>query len=86
MIGVNTLGVPEAQGIFFAIPSNTVDRIVNQIAKDGVVVYPYFGVEGVIPVTSQIAATNDLEVDHGVLVQGVVPGGPADEAGIRPGD
>ena len=86
VIGVNTLGVPEAQGIFFAIPSNTVDRIVNQIAKDGVVVYPYFGVEGVIPVTSQIAATNDLEVDHGVLVQGVVPGGPADEAGIRPGD
>ena len=86
VIGVNTLGVPEAQGIFFAIPSNTVDRIVNQIAKDGVVVYPYFGVEGVIPVTSQIAATNDLEVDHGVLVQGVVPGGPADEAGIQPGD
>jgi S1-C subfamily serine protease len=86
VIGVNTLGVPEAQGIFFAIPSNTVDRIVNQIAKDGVVVYPYFGVEGAIPVTSQVAATNDLEVDHGVLVEDVVPGGPADEAGIRPGD
>src|SRR5215212_10153609 len=42
VVGVNTLGIPEAQGLFFAIPSTTVRHIVATLIEDGRVVYPYF--------------------------------------------
>lgn len=90
VIGVNTLGIPEAngqpvQGIFFAIPSNTVARISQRLIDEGSVTYPDFGI-GFVPVTPELAAQADLSVETGVLVTRVTPGGPADEAGIRAGD
>jgi 2-alkenal reductase len=90
VIGVNTLGIPQSgytpvQGLFFAIPSNHVARIVSQLIENGEVAYPYFGVE-YAPISPDLAAQNDLPVDYGAYVTGVEPGGPADKAGIRQGD
>ncbi|MGH2531406.1 MAG: S1C family serine protease [Thermomicrobiales bacterium] len=91
VVGVNTLGIDEledgrtAQGLFFAIPSNTVGEIAEQLIDDGEVIYPFFGV-GYVSVTDLVAAQADLAVDYGVLVERVEPGAPADDAGIEAGD
>ncbi len=92
VVGVNTLGIPvgpggqPVQGLFFAIPSNTVERITSQLIEDGRVVYPYLGIEGPVELNEQIASENDLPVDRGVYVQDVSAGGPAAVAGLQPGD
>ncbi|MEJ7763533.1 MAG: trypsin-like peptidase domain-containing protein [Thermomicrobiales bacterium] len=91
VVGVNTLGVPEtddgqlAQGLFFAVPSNHVASVVTTLLRDGRVVYPFLGV-GYVVVDGQVAAGADLSVTRGVLVTRVVPGGPAEMAGLREGD
>jgi S1-C subfamily serine protease len=90
VVGVNTLGIPmqggqPVQGLFFAIPSNTVATIAQTLIADGRVIYPFFGIE-YAPVTPQVAAQFDLNVDHGVLVTNVPAGGPAAEAGVEEGD
>lgn len=90
VIGVNTLGIPQSgytpvQGLFFAIPSNHVAKIVSQLIENGEVAYPYFGVE-YQPISPDLAAQNNLPVDYGAYVTGVEPGGPADKAGIQQGD
>jgi S1-C subfamily serine protease len=90
VIGVNTLGIPQSgmtpvQGLFFAIPSNHVATIVSQLIEKGRVSYPYIGVQ-YAPLSPDLAAQNDLPVDYGGYVESVVPGGPADRAGIRAGD
>jgi S1-C subfamily serine protease len=90
VIGVNTLGIPQSgttpvQGLFFAIPSNHVATIVSQLIEKGRVSYPYIGVQ-YAPLSPDLAAQNDLPVDFGAYVESVVPNGPADRAGIRPGD
>ena len=90
VVGVNTLGIPEiergpVQGLFFAIPSNTVERIVAQLIEEGEVVYPYFGA-ALRPVTDALAAQADLRVDHGALVLDAPAGEPAAAAGSEPGD
>lgn len=92
IIGVNTLGIPEVpglgtpvQGIFFAIPSNVVREITNQLIQSGRVAYPYLGVE-VQPITQEIASQFDLPADHGVYVMSVGPNTPAEQAGIQQED
>jgi 2-alkenal reductase len=90
VVGVNTLGIPEengqpVQGLFFAIPSSTVVKITQLLIADGEVTYPYLGVES-LPVTPQLAAQENLSVDHGQLVTSVPPGTPAEEADIQPDD
>jgi 2-alkenal reductase len=92
VIGVNTLGIPQvpgleipAQGLFFAIPSNTVQRIALQLIENGRVAYPYLGVEAQ-EITPELASLYDLPVDHGAYVVRVDPEGPAADAGIQQGD
>ncbi len=90
VIGVNTLGIPmqngqPVQGLFFAIPSNTVKKITDELIAQGRVIYPFFGIS-FQTVTWDIAAQLNLPVDHGVLVIEVPSDGPAARAGIRPGD
>jgi S1-C subfamily serine protease len=72
------LGGAQAPGIGFAIPSNTVKRIADQLIANGKVLHSgraYLGVE----VASRITPPS-------VVVAGVEKGGPADKAGIKPGD
>jgi len=91
VIGVNTAvvrttnnGIP-AEGLGFAIPSETVQKIVKALIDDGKVERPYLGITyGMI--TPQIAATEQLPRDNGALVSDVVSGGPADDAGIQAND
>ena len=90
VIGVNTLGIPvengqPVQGLFFAIPSNTVKKITGQLIANGKVIYPFLGISSV-NVTQAIAAQAGLSVDYGVYVGRVSPGSPAAAAGIQPGD
>ncbi len=85
LIGINTsiftIGGGNI-GIGFAIPANTVRRVVTDLIKEGRVVRPWFGADG-FGITEDLASALDLPVSKGVLVTRVFRGGSADEAGIR---
>ncbi|MBI5466027.1 MAG: trypsin-like peptidase domain-containing protein [Candidatus Kerfeldbacteria bacterium] len=93
VIGINTAVNKEGQLIGFAIPSNEAKRLVDSFAKYGRIVRPYLGIRYVI-VTPELARANKLEVNYGALIiQGknegelaVVPGSPADKAGLVEND
>jgi S1-C subfamily serine protease len=72
-------------GIGFAVPSNTAQQVAQQLLDDGEVEHAFLGITGA-DLDSQIADALNLSVDQGALVQDVVRGGPADEAGIQAGD
>jgi len=93
VIGVNTAirsnsGVFE--GVAFAVPVNTVKRVVPQLIKSGKMEYAWLGIESVSGIggvsVSALAEPLKLPVDHGVLVSRAIPGSPADTAGVRGGD
>ncbi|HEY8465919.1 MAG TPA: trypsin-like peptidase domain-containing protein [Solirubrobacterales bacterium] len=69
------------QGVGFAVPVDLVERSVEQLREDGDPDYAYLGVQ-TTALWPQLAERLDLEVDAGALVADVIPGGPADEAGI----
>ena len=85
VLGINTAMIPFAQGVGFAIPINTVKRVMQQILEHGKVVRPYLGISG-ISVDRQISRRFDVESDDGVLVVRITRNGPADLGGIRVGD
>jgi serine protease DegQ len=88
LIGVNVAYIPpeaRAVSIGFAIPAPEVSSVVEQLLTTGEVRRAYLGVVPG-PVTAETAAQLDLPADAGAIVVGVAEGGPADEAGIRPGD
>jgi len=92
VIGINTAivrgsgtGGAVAEGLGFAIPSNTVREVSAQLIEFGKVRRPYLGVEWVA-ITPRIASAYNLSVDYGAYVQAVQPRGPAEEAGLRAGD
>jgi S1-C subfamily serine protease len=71
-------------GIGFAVPINTARDVANQIIEGGDVEHAYLGIEGT-DVTPDVADVLNLSVDHGAIVQSVVPDSPADEAGVEGG-
>jgi S1-C subfamily serine protease len=85
VIGVNSAissQTGEFAGIGFAIPSNTVARIVPYLIKDGKYDHPWLGIAGV-NLTPNLAQQLGLPRDSkGVVVASVTPGSPADNAGI----
>jgi 2-alkenal reductase len=85
VVGINTLGIVDAQGLFFAVPSKTVTQVTTELIAEGAVDYPYLGVQ-LVPLDDTIIAQWALPVEEGFYVQGVVPGGPSDAAGIQVGD
>ncbi len=92
VIGVNSAirtsnGILANSGVGFAIPVNTVKRVVPQLVEKGSVSYAYLGVSVDRTFSMpELAAPLKLPVDHGVLVASVAPDGPADQAGIRGGN
>jgi S1-C subfamily serine protease len=72
-------------GVGFAVPISTVKRSIAQLEEDGVAEYAYIGVssQALYP---QLADKLGLDTTFGGLVAEVVPGGPADKAGIEGGD
>ena len=89
VVGVNTAILSPSGGsvgIGFAIPSNLVKDITNQLIADGHVTRGFLGVE-TQNVTAKLAPSLGLKNNvKGALVAGVTPGSPAMKAGIRPGD
>lgn len=85
VIGINTAIIPFAQGIGFAIPINTAKNIMDQLITKGKVVRPYIGIH-MQDMTPEIAKYLKYSGTTGVLVTGVVPGSPAEKAGLQRGD
>lgn len=93
VIGVNVAMAEGAQNIGFAIPSNQIQKVVNEVKTTGKISSPYIGVR-YIPVDSTIQQQNNLPFDYGALVLrgqnmtdfAVIPGSPADKAGITEND
>jgi S1-C subfamily serine protease len=91
VIGINTAIVrgsqlgAVAEGLGFAIASNTVKEVSEQIIQFGKVRRPYLGVQWV-PVDPQVASAYELPAEFGAYVQEVEPGTAADRAGLKPGD
>jgi 2-alkenal reductase len=93
VIGINTLVVrgnggltsDQAEGLGFAIASNTVKATSDQLIAQGFVSRPYLGVEWGL-ITPAIAQGNNLPVEWGVYLQAVGADTPAGRAGLQPGD
>jgi serine protease Do len=93
VIGVNVAVASGANSIGFALSANSVKNVVESVKKSGRIVRPYLGVR-FTPVTPELKTQNNLPVDYGALVAAdtaagqlaVLPGSPADKAGIQPND
>ncbi|HWB55917.1 MAG TPA: trypsin-like peptidase domain-containing protein [Gaiellaceae bacterium] len=88
VIGVNSQIESESGGnvgIGFAVPINTVKEVVSQVLQNGKVEHAFLGVE-MAEITDSLLASYRLPVDKGALIVKVVPGSPADEAGVQGGD
>ncbi|MDE3195563.1 MAG: trypsin-like peptidase domain-containing protein [Acidobacteriota bacterium] len=88
VVGINTFIFTQSggsEGIGFAIPSNTVQNVYEQIRKDGHVHRGEIGVTAQ-SITPELAAGLGLKQENGVILADVTPGGPADTAGLEPGD
>ena len=85
VIAISTAIIPFAQGIGFAIPSNSAKSCTYDMTTAGVSKAPWLGVIG-LSLNAQIARYYGLPVDHGVLVTKVAEGSPADETGMLDGD
>jgi S1-C subfamily serine protease len=88
VVGMNTAIISDTQqfsGIGFAIPSDTIKREVSSLIAKGRYDHPYLGVRG----TGLNPTINNLmgldETTQGALISEVVPGGPADKAGLKGG-
>lgn len=93
VVGINTAVAGDAQNIGFAIPINAAKQAIDSVRKVGKIVRPILGIR-YVAVTKEMAKQNNMAVDHGALVirgdnasqLAVIPGGPADKAGIQEGD
>lgn len=85
VIGINTAINSAGQGIGFAIPVNLVKKLVPELKQNGRIARSWIGV-GIRPVAPDLADGFGLDRPRGALVAQVVPGGPADKGGLRPGD
>lgn len=93
VIGINVAMAQGAENIGFAIPINQVKKVIDQVKKTGKISTAYLGVR-YVPIDEQLKKDADLPFDFGVLVArgetirdfAVMPGSPADKAGIMEND
>ena len=93
VIGINTAIDQQGQSVGFAIPINSVKSALDSVIADGEIVRPRLGVR-YLQITKEFAELNKLDITEGALVArgdtasevAVIPGGPADIAGIEEGD
>jgi serine protease DegQ len=88
LIGINTaIFSPSggSMGIGFAIPVSTAKMVLEQIVRSGSVTRGWIGVEA-LAISPAVAESFKLGSTRGALIAGVLRGGPADKAGVKPGD
>ncbi len=86
VIGVNTAIIQSAQGICFAIASNTAELVAAWLIKDGFIRRSWIGIMGqTAPIHPRIARYHRLQT-HGILILGIEPGSPGALAQAREGD
>ncbi|MFO7560132.1 MAG: DegQ family serine endoprotease [Desulfobacterales bacterium] len=81
VIGINTAIIASGQGIGFAIPINLARGVIDQLKSHGAVIRGFLGVS-IQNLSRDLAEYYNIKDGKGVLVVEVVPGGPADHAGI----
>lgn len=87
VIGVNTAVILPAQGICFAIASNTAEFVTAWLIKEGRIRRSWLGVAGQnVGIHPRVVRFHRLPADRGVLVSSIEPGSPAARAGLREGD
>lgn len=93
VIGVNTAVSQAGENIGFALPSNEIKRVLDSVQKFGKIKRPFLGVRYLL-LNKEIAEKNQMKIDIGALIVrgesredlAVIPGSPADKAGIREND
>jgi S1-C subfamily serine protease len=93
VVGINTAIAGDAQNIGFAIPINDVKGLIESVMASGKLERPYLGVY-YVPLTNDVAEQYGLKVQRGAYIapasvlgsNPIAPGGPADKAGLKPGD
>lgn len=93
VVGVNVAATQYAENIGFALPANDVKKAVDDMREHGRIIRAFLGVR-YVTITEGIVRENSVSVDHGALVVrgengaalAVVPGSPADKAGIEEND
>lgn len=93
VVGVNVAVAQGSQNIGFALPINSVRSVVESVKNTGKIVRPYLGIR-YVAINVEMKEKNNLTVDYGVLVKSganpnelaVIPGSPADKAGIVEND
>lgn len=88
LIGINTAistRTGSFEGYSFAVPSNIVKKVVDDLIEYGTLQRAFLGVS-IANINSKVTEELDLKVNNGVLVSGVTEGGAADAAGIERGD
>ncbi|GAA0488511.1 serine protease Do-like protein HtrB [Salinibacillus aidingensis] len=90
LVGINSLKISNqnVEGLGFAIPSNKVQSIVDELMKNGKVERPYLGVKllNVNEIPSVYRQKESIEVNQGVIIAGVQPNTPAAKAGLQKED
>jgi len=82
VVGINTAIISGGQGIGFAIPANLAKGIIGQLKKSGEVTRGFLGVS-IQNISEELAEYYGIEDGKGVIVAEVLPGAPADKAGIK---
>lgn len=93
VIGMNTAIIQGAQGLGFAIPINTVQKIAEELIVKGRVDHPFLGIQ-MVTLTSEVKERIlerfgdriNLVADKGVFLVRIVPNSPAAKGGLKPGD
>lgn len=88
VIGINSVKTVqvEVEGVGYAISSNEAIPIIQQLINAGFVIRPFLGIQGALTVDQAVATYFNLNINNGVLIRGIVPSGPAAQAGLKAGD